>query len=126
MSKLIKGLFLLAAILDFLIGAPLLLAPGRALGFFSWDPIDPLITRLLGAALLALAWGSLRAYLSAEEKRMQAMAEVNAVYATLGALGILRHLLTGSYYPPIIWVIFAALALFALAWIFALVRLRAS
>jgi hypothetical protein len=126
MSKLLKGLFLLAAVLGFLTGAPLLLAPGRALGLLAWDVVDPLITRLLGAALLALAWGSLRAYLSAERERMQALAEVNAVFTILGALGFLRHLLTGSYYPPVIWVIFAALALFALAWVFALVRLRAS
>ena len=126
MSKLLKGLFLLAAVLGFLTGAPLLLAPERALGLLAWDVVDPLITRLLGAALLALAWGSLRAYLSAERERMQALAEVNAVFTILGALGFLRHLLTGSYYPPVIWVIFAALALFALAWVFALVRLRAS
>ena len=77
MSKLLKGLFLLAAVLGFLTGAPLLLAPGRALGLLAWDVVDPLITRLLGAALLALAWGSLRAYLSAERERMQALAEVN-------------------------------------------------
>jgi hypothetical protein len=126
MSKLLKGLFLLAAVLGFLIGAPLLLAPGRTLGLFAWDPVDPLLTRLLGAALLALAWGSLRAYLSAERERMQALAEVNAVFSTLGALGFLRHLLTGSYYPPIVWILFAGLALFAVAWIFVLVRLRSS
>jgi hypothetical protein len=39
-------------------GLLMLIPPGRPLTLLGWAPIDPMISRLLGAALLALGWSS--------------------------------------------------------------------
>lgn len=122
MSRSLKIFFLIYAIFTFILGAPLLLAPGRFLGLFFWAPIDPLLTRLLGAAFLAMTVGAVRGYLARQRERVQVTIETNLVFCALGAAGFLRHLLTGSYYPLIIWIIFGLLAIWAILWVLLLLR----
>jgi len=69
MSRLLKLALLIYGIVTFVFGAPLLLAPGRFLDFFGWAPVDPLLSRLLGAALLGMTWSALRAWREAEPRR---------------------------------------------------------
>ena len=82
MAKSSKATFLIHAIVSVLFGAPLLLAPGRFLGLFDWAPIDPLTSRLLGSALLALGWGSYRSWRSTTWKDISAIVEmeIESVY----------------------------------------------
>jgi len=116
MSKGLKSTFLVHAIVAFLVGAPLLIAPGRFLGIFSWAPVDPLLDRVLGAALLGLAWSSWRGWRATDKAQIIFLVEVEAVFCVLACLGLLRHLLI-AYYPFIVWLVFAVLAIFAIAWI---------
>jgi len=51
---------LIHAVLSSVLGVILLLAPGRFLPWLSQAPIDPIISRILGAARLAMGWGSLQ------------------------------------------------------------------
>lgn len=122
MRRSLKIIFLIYAIFTFILGAPLLLAPGRFLGLFIWNPIDPLITRLLGAALLAMTVGATRGYMIRQRERVGVVIETNLVFCALGAAGFLRHLIRGSYYPPIIWIIFGFLVLWAILWAWVLLR----
>jgi hypothetical protein len=63
---------------------------------FSWAPIDPIMTRLVGAALLALGWGSLRGWRAAVRSDVEILLQVEVVFTVLASL-LLRHLLGGSW-----------------------------
>jgi hypothetical protein len=106
-----------------LAGALLLLIPGRFLQAVGWAPIDPILSRLLGAAFLALAWSSFRGWRALEWAQVAILVELEAVFTTLGCIGLLRHLLF-SRYPLIVWLDFAVLLAFAIAWIIFLLRGR--
>ena len=117
MSRLLKLALLIYGIVTFVFGAPLLLAPGRFLDFFGWAPVDPLLSRLLGAALLGMTWSALRAWREAERERTMLLVEAYAVFNLLGAVGFLRHLLGGAWYPFQVWFVFGLLAFFAVVWL---------
>jgi hypothetical protein len=124
MSKSLKYTFGIHAIVSLIFGAALLLAPGRTLGLFGWSPVDPLMSRGLGAALLGLAWGSFRAWQATERKQVAILVEAEAVFCVLACVGLLRHVLAFAY-PWYVWGITVIFAAFAIAWILALVRRQA-
>ena len=117
MSKALKNTFLIHAIVAAVFGALLLALPGQFLGWFGWQPVDPILSRVLGAALLALAWSSYRGFRAKERAQVSTLIEAEAVFTVLGALGVLRHLLFAGY-PWYVWLLFAVLALFAIAWLY--------
>jgi hypothetical protein len=121
MSKLLKSTFAVHSIVALVFGAALLLAPGRTLDLFSWQPQDALITRLFGAALLALAWSSFRGWQSDSFEKTVVLVEMETVFTVFGCLGLLRHLLKGAY-PAIVYAIFALLFVFAVLWVVNLIR----
>ena len=122
MSKAVRYTFWVHAVVA-LVGVPLLLAPGRFLGWIGWAPIDPIISRLLGAGLLALGWSSFRGA-RAGEREQRILLEMELVFTVLGCVGLLRHLLF-AWYPLMVWILFAVLAIFAVAWaVFLFARMR--
>jgi hypothetical protein len=121
MSKSLNIIFIVHLIIALLFGAPLLLIPGRFLGLFGWQPIDPHITRLLGAALLALAWSSFLGYRTTDSNLRQAFVQIDLIFCALGAVGLLRHLLIAAY-PWYFWMIFLILAVFAIVWFYFLIK----
>jgi hypothetical protein len=121
MSKSLRNTFLVHAVVALLFGLPLLVVPGRALDVFGWAPIDPIMSRLFGAALLALSWGSYRGWRAAVRGDVEILLQVEAILTSLCALGILRHLLVGSW-PWYMWLTFVLFVLFAISWIYHLLR----
>ena len=117
MSVFLRYTFIAFAIIAALFGVPLLIAPGRLLGFFGWAPIDPLISRMLGAALLGLAWGALRAVQWRTSQQVHTLVQVNAVFCTLAALGLLRNML-GAGWPFMVWFVLGLFVVFALLFIY--------
>ena len=116
MSKTLKVTFLIHAIVAAVFGLLLLFLPGRFLGALAWAPIDPLLSRLLGAALLALGWSSWRGWNARERAEVAVLVEMEVVYTVLGCVGLLRHLLVARY-PFMVWALFIVLLAFAVAWI---------
>ena len=57
MPTIRKVTALVWGILTLVLGVCLLLAPGRFLDTFGWAPVEPILDRVLGAALLALILG---------------------------------------------------------------------
>ena len=55
MTRALKITFLSHAIVAALVGAPLLIAPGRFLGLIGWAPVDPILSRVMGMILAALS-----------------------------------------------------------------------
>jgi hypothetical protein len=115
MSKALKYTFLIHAIVALLLGAPLLLAPGRILTMLGWIHIDSMVSRILGAALLALAWRSWRGWQAKEKSQVKWLLELEAVFTVLAALGLLRELLFFPY-PLIYWLVWGLLVVFAATW----------
>jgi len=121
MSKALKFTFLIHAVVALILGALLLIIPGRFLGWIGWAPVEPIINRVLGAALLALAWSSFRGWLATERAQVAILIEMEVAFTVLGCIGVLRHLLFAPY-PLMVWIVFAILALFAIAWIASLLK----
>jgi O-antigen/teichoic acid export membrane protein len=113
MSNFLKYTLICFAVVTIIFGVPLLLAPGKFLAAFGWGPIDPLISRMLGAALLGLAWACLRAIQPLHHEKARLLVEVNAVFCTLATIGLLRHLLF-AWYPPMVWYVALIYAIFAI------------
>ena len=125
MSRFMRGTFMVHLVISGLTGALMLLIPGRFLLWFGWAPIDPIVSRLFGAALLGLAWGDVRAVQGLGWDKARVLVEIHAVFNVLACAGILRHLLQGAGWLPIVWLLLAVFVLFAIAWIVGLARERA-
>ena len=121
MSKALKTTFWVHSVVSLLLGAPLLIVPGRLLLALGWAPIDPLLSRVLGAALLALAWSSFRSWRASERQEVAIVIEMEAAFTVLACVGLGRHLFVARY-PLVPWLLFALSLAFALAWGFFLVR----
>ena len=118
MSTTTRLTFAVHAIVALVFGLPLLIAPGRVLDVVEWAPIDPILTRMLGAALLALAWSSFRGWRAVAWDQVAYIVEVEIIFTVLSAVGFIGHLVVASY-PWHIWTLLVLLVLFAIAWIIA-------
>ena len=115
MAKLLKPTLLVHMILALVLGALLLIIPGGFLGWIGWAPVDPIISRILGAALLAMAWGNFRLWRAGGPAEKWLWVEFGFVFDALAAIGVLRHLVTG-WWPAMVWILFAVLAVAAIVW----------
>jgi hypothetical protein len=123
MSKGLRTTFLIHAMAATAAGLLMLLLPGRFLQFIGWAPIDPIVSRLFGAALLALAWSSLRGWRATSWEQVAFVVELEAVFTILACVGLLRHLLIANW-PPMVWLLLAVMAAFAVTWVVWLVLHR--
>jgi hypothetical protein len=121
MSKALKVTFLIHAIVSLFLGFALLVAPGHFLMLLGWWHIDSMLSRVLGAALLGLAWSSFRGYQATEKTQVTILLELEAIFTALGVVGLLRELVIAPY-PAIYWLLCAILAVFAVAWNFFLFK----
>ena len=128
MSRSTRITFGVHWVVALILGLPLLIAPGRFLDLVNWVPegyetgaAETLISRMFGAALIALAWGSFRSWRATAWDQVGFIVELETVFTVLAALGLLRHLLFDEY-PLTVWATLVVLVLFAAAWIVALVR----
>lgn len=115
MKPVQKILATIFGVLCLLPGVALLLAPGRFLGSIYWAPVDPHISRLLGAALLAQAWLVWRMVRPVDKSLVTIGAEVFFIFTFLSSVGLLRHVLTANY-PLMVWVPTILLLCYAVIW----------
>lgn len=132
MQSLTKMTFLVHAVVAALSGALMLFIPGNFLRWIGWTAfaaqatwmgIDLVVSRLLGAALIALAWSSFRGWRATEAAKVANLIEMEVVFTVLSCAGLLRHLIF-RHLPMMAWILFAVFALFALAWIVSLVSVQ--
>ena len=124
MSKALKTLFLVHAVVGIVAGALLLIIPGRFLEWLHWGAnIDPIASRILGAALLALAWSSLFGWRATRRSQVAVLIQMETIFTVLACVGMLRHMYRGDWVPAA-WVMLGLFAAFAIAWSFFLVVRR--
>jgi len=119
MKEIPKGLktaFLIHAVVALIFGLALFIAPGRFARLINWSPMDPVISRVLGAALLALAVSSWLSYRATTWEKVEIKVQLEIVFTVLGVVGLLRHLLFLPT-PAFAWVNLVVLAAFAVVWI---------
>jgi hypothetical protein len=121
MSNITRISFLIHTFVSLIFGIPLLLVPGGFLDIFGWAPVDPLISRLLGAALIGMAWTSLRGWRASDWSEVGIIVEGEAIFCVLGCIGLARHLFF-AWYPFMVWFVFALMLIFAIVWIIAWIR----
>jgi hypothetical protein len=113
--------FRVHAAIDVLAALPLLLFPARALGLLGWTTIDPVATRLCGAALMGIGVASLtvdrhglagyRTLLS-----LKVVWSAAAVFALFAGIG------DGA--PPAAWAFLSIFIAFSGVWMSYTIRLR--
>lgn len=113
----VKLTFLIHFAISLIFGLLLLIIPGRFLLLVRWQPIDPLISRLLGAVLLAMALGDWFCYQATEWEAVAILIQVHIAFTILGAIGLLRHLLFVPT-PAFAWVILVLCVAFAVVWVY--------
>jgi hypothetical protein len=139
-SSSLRTTFLVHMIVALVFGAGLWLIPGRTITLLGWVPeqvqlpqselsvpgqtfVDPVITRLLGAALLALGFASFLGWRASRRDQVSLLVLMEFVYCVLGVVAILAGMFTlGRPMPVIGWVLAAILIVFAVAWGLALRR----
>ena len=125
-------------ILALVFGGLLYLIPGRTLIGLGWVPaqvglpeselripggtfVDPVITRIVGAALLALAYSSFRGWRAARRQDVHFLLQLEAVFCVLSVGAFLAGLLLWERAMPTIGWVFASLfAVFGAAWLWAI------
>ena len=136
----LRSVFLIHGFITAITGAALWLVPGRTLTLVGWVPpfvqlpdselavpgvtfINPVFVRLLGSALLALAYASLRAARMREWEQIRLLVQLLAGFSLLGAISLIVSILRVPQTLPLVgWLTLLALLGFAAGWGLALFR----
>ena len=107
--------------IDYLFAIPLLLAPEFTLELIGWTTVDPLTSRLVGAALLGIGGESLLGrYGSADVYR--AMLNLKIIWSLGAIFGIGASMAGGG--PPMGWVVLGIFVAFCALWSYYRIQLR--
>lgn len=117
MSKGLKITFLIHAIVALVFGIVLYLQPGLWATLVKWTPHDDHMTRIYGAALLALAVSSWFGYRATRWEEVRILVLMEIALTALSTVGGLWGLLFRSA-PAFAWVAVVIWVAFAMAWIY--------
>ena len=113
--------FVLHFAFDIVFAIPLLLIPEVIMPIFGWTVVDPITSRLVGAALLGIGVESLIGR-NASREVFKAMLNLKVIWASGAVLGIGLGIIVGA--PPAAWLFLAVFALFLTVWGYYWVKLR--
>jgi hypothetical protein len=130
-SRNLRLLFLVHAIVSIVPGVVCILIPGRFLAAMGWVRPDPLVTRLLGAVIFGLGWGSWLGFRATRWREVRLLVLMEIGITVAGSIALFRDLLLPHPFRLSLtirltmvfpWVVFALFVFFALAWIVVYVR----
>jgi hypothetical protein len=110
--------FVLSALVT---GGPLLLVPEVLLPRLGWPSVDPVASRLFGAALVAIGWQSWRSRGSGQEV-YRALLALKVIWCSLGIVGLVAAIGAGA--PQASWALLAVLLLLDGVWIHYAIRIK--
>ena len=142
-SKNLRNTFLVHTIVSTILGLALYVAPGRVLVWLGWVReelevtvpgtsvnlpgsfmVDPVMTRVLGAALLALAFASFLGWRAKQRQEVSILVQLELVFCVLALFAFLFRIVTPAIdpLPAIGWALIIILLAFAVSWGLALRR----
>ncbi|NCF67839.1 MAG: hypothetical protein GWP61_17885 [Chloroflexi bacterium] len=114
--------FVVHFVADTIFAIPLLFAPVAFLTLLGWETVDPLTTRLVGAAMLAIGVESLLGR-NAGVESFEGMLNLKLIWSGAASLGILVTIVTVGG-PAVGWLFLALFVAFHLLWLYYRLRLR--
>ncbi len=118
----VRGWFVVDFVFSALVaGVPLLLVPELLLPRLGWSAVDPVATRLVGAALVAIGWQSWRSRRSGQEA-YRALLGLKVIWCSLGIVGLVAAIGAGA--PQASWALLAVLLLLDGVWIHYAIRIK--
>ncbi|TNE56819.1 MAG: hypothetical protein EP344_11715 [Bacteroidetes bacterium] len=115
--KALKRWFVVHCIIDMVFAIPLFLAPAWFLDVMGWPVVDPLTSRLVGAALFGIG---LESYFGRHGTWAQfnGMLRLKIIWSAFATLGILWTLTGMEDAPPAGWLVLAVFAGFNGLWVY--------
>lgn len=113
--------FVIHFAVDMLFAVPLLFFPELIMPMLGWIVVDPITSRLVGAALLGIGIESLLGR-NASREVFQAMLNLKIIWAFGAVLGI--GLGIGAGGPPAAWLFLVIFAIFLGVWVYYRYKLR--
>jgi len=107
--------FVVHAIVDLVFALPILIDPEGTLQLFGWSTVDPVATRLVGAALIALGTESFLGR-HASVASFRTMLRLKVLWSLSACLGIALSISGGA--PAGAWLFLMVFSSFSLVWIF--------
>ena len=98
---------------DVLFAAPMIVAPEATLRAFGWTVVDPVTTRLVGAALVGIGVQSLLGRREGVEV-YRAMLTLKCLWSGAAVVGLALSIAQGA--PPMTWGFLAIFVAFAVVW----------
>ena len=120
--KSLRIWFVIHFAVDVLFAVPLLIAPVLFLTIFGWETVDPLTTRIVGAALMAIGVESLLGW-NASAEVFRAMLNLKIIWSACVVLAILLTMLINGG-PLFGWLVLAIFLVFNLIWLYYRTLLR--
>ena len=111
--KSLRYWFVVHFIIDIIFALPLLLLPGKFMAFIGWSTVDPIMSRLVGAALLGIGTESLLGR-NANRDVFKAMLNLKIIWSSAAVVGIGLGIADGG--PQIAWLFLGIFAVFCVLW----------
>lgn len=92
---LLRKLFILHFIIDFIFAIPLMFAPKAAMALLGWPDVEPVATRLVAAALLGIGGISFIAR-NADAGAYKHMLTMKLLWSSAAVLGLLLSIFEGA------------------------------
>jgi len=113
--------FVVHAAVDLLAAVPLLLVPDLVLRRLGWTCVDPVATRLVGAALLGIG-GQSFFIRGAGVEAFRALLGLKVIWSLAACLALLAAIGAGA--PPAAWAFLCTFIVFAGVWVHHAIRFR--
>jgi len=120
-SNGLRTWFVIHFVADVLFAIPLLFFPQALLNIFAWNSYDPIMTRLVGAALMGIGVESLLGR-NAGTNTFRAMLNLKVIWASSALVAISLGIAEGA--SPIAWAFLAIFFIFWCVWVYYRLALR--
>ena len=117
----LKTWFVIHFIADILFAIPLIFFPEVIMAWFGWGAIDPVMPRLVGAALLGIGGESLFSR-NASWDAFKSLLRLKIIWASGAILALGLGILKGA--PPAAWGFLAIFIGFLVVWVFFRIKLN--
>lgn len=106
---------------DLAFAVPLIVVPAYTMRLLGWTTVEPVATRLVGAALAAIGLQSLLGRNDSVDA-FRAMLGLKCTWSGTAIVGLALSLVQGA--PPVTWALLGIFVAFAVVWNYYRIRLR--